>query len=59
MKAFYAVQHINPTRWAAALWADTPEQALREAAALLGMDTDPLTQTYTLTLEAVPLLVEG
>jgi hypothetical protein len=55
MKTFYAVQYKQPARWAAALWAETPAQALREAAAMLGMDTDPYTQTYTLTLEAVPL----
>lgn len=34
--------------------AATAADALREAARMLGMDTDPLTQTYTLTLEAIP-----
>lgn len=57
MKTFYAVQfkHNTAAMPAATLWAATPAQALREAAAMLGMDTDPYTQTYTLTLEAVPL----
>lgn len=34
--------------------AANPAAALLEGAQMLGMDTNPLTQTYTLTLEAVP-----
>ena len=34
--------------------AATAADALHEAARMLGMDTDPLTQTYTLALEAIP-----
>ena len=59
MKTFYSVRYKQPARCCCWLWAESPEQALRQAAAWVGMDTDPLTQTYTLTLEAVPLLVEG
>jgi hypothetical protein len=33
--------------------AKTEAEALRLGAELLGLDTDPLTQTYTLALEAV------
>ena len=33
--------------------AKTAAEALRLGAELLGLDTDPLTQTYTLALEAV------
>lgn len=36
------------------LSADSAAEALREAAAMLGMDTDPFTQTYTLALIATP-----
>jgi hypothetical protein len=34
--------------------AASAAKALREAAKMLGMDTDPFTQTYTLILEATP-----
>ena len=34
--------------------AATAADALREAARMLGMDTDPFTQIYTLALEATP-----
>jgi len=55
MKTYYHVQfkHNPQSRASVGLSADTPEQALYEAAKMLGMDTDPLTQTYTIALEAI------
>ena len=55
MKTYYRVQfkHNPQSRASVGLSADTPEQALYEAAKMLGMDTDPLTQTYTIALEAI------
>ena len=55
MKTFYRVQFKNnPLSMASVgLSAYTPNQALYEAALMLGMDTDPETQTYTLALEAI------
>ena len=55
MKTYYRVQfkHNPQSRATVGLSADTPEQALYEAARMLGMDTDPLTQTYTIALEAI------
>jgi hypothetical protein len=55
MKTYYRVQfkHNPQSRASVGLSADTPEQALYEAAKMLGMDTDPETQTYTLALEAI------
>lgn len=40
--------------WVQNIEAATAADALHEAARMLGMDTDPLTQTYTLALEAIP-----
>ena len=55
MKTFYRVQFKNnPLSMASVgLSAYTPNQALYEAALMLGMDTDPETKTYTLALEAI------
>ena len=55
MKTYYRVQfkHDPQSRASVGLSAETPAQALYEAAKMLGMDTDPLTQTYTLALEAI------
>ena len=55
MKTIYRVQFKNaPSMPSVSLSADTPKQAIYEAALMLGMDTDPETQTYTLALEAIP-----
>ena len=56
MKTYYRVQFKNNPllRATVNLSADTPEKAVYEAALMLGMDTDPDTQTYTLALEAIP-----
>lgn len=56
MQTYYNVTFRNDgeSRASVSLHADTAADALREAAQMLGMDTDPLTQTYTLALVATP-----
>lgn len=56
MQTYYEVKFRNDSegRASVSLTADTAADALREAARILGMDTDPFTQTYTMALVAIP-----
>lgn len=56
MQTYYEVKFRNDSegRASVSLTADTAADALREAARILGMDTDPFTETYTMALVAIP-----
>lgn len=59
MKYIVRFKGAAPIAASVFLTAKNQANALFEGARMLGMDTDPFTQTYTMALEAIPVENEG